>query len=209
VKLATLCSLPALVLSLATTASAAPTLYKIDPNHSSAQFRVKHLGISTVMGTFKTVSGTVLLDDKDLSTAKVEAVIDATSVDTDNEKRDEHLRSADFFDVEKFPEVTFTSTKWTKTADGFDVEGTLNMHGVAKPVVLKLESISPETKNPANALVRATSASTKINRRDFGLNWTKVVEGVSLVSDEVKITLDIEVIKAVDQAAASNASVKK
>ncbi|HLL56224.1 MAG TPA: YceI family protein [Myxococcaceae bacterium] len=180
-------------------ALAAPSLafgaaYEIDPAHSAAQFAVKHLMVSTVRGEFDKVSGTVVLDEKDLKSSRIEATIDATTISTRNTKRDEHLRSADFFDVQKFPAITFKSTE-VKAAgkDRFKVTGDLTMHGVTRPVVLDVESAATEVKDSYGNVKRGAVATTKLNRKDFGLNWNAALEtGGVAVSDEVVVTIDLE-----------------
>lgn len=170
--------------------------WDIDPNHSQVGFTVKHLVIAKVRGNFKTFSGTVVLDDKDITKSTVKVAIDAATVDTDNGARDKHLRSADFFDVEKHKEWTFTSTKVEKgEGSTLKVTGDLTLHGVTKPVVLLVEGPSPEIKDPGGNPHVAFSATTTIKRQDFGLTWNKAIEGGSVVGDDVKIELEIELFK--------------
>ncbi len=172
--------------------------WTIDPAHSSAQFSVRHMMISTVRGEFTKLSGTVQLDENDITKSKVEATIDATSIDTRNEARDKHLKSSDFFDVANFPTIIFKSTSVEKGSDGrLKVLGTLTMRGNTKPVVLEVEPLSPAVKDRAG-LKSGTSATTKINRQDFGISWSHTLDGGGLVvSDEVAITIDIELGKPV------------
>lgn len=181
---------------LSQSAFADPVTWKIEPNHTAANFSVKHLGVTNVNGSFRAVSGKVVIDETDLSKSSVEAKIPVSSVDTGIEDRDNHLRGTDFFDVAKYPYMTFTSTKVSKSSDGenYDVTGTLTLHGVSKTVTLKMEPLSKAIKNPVGVLTRGTSATTKISRKDFGLTWDKVTEGVSVVGDDIKISLDIELI---------------
>lgn len=181
---------------LSQSAFADPVTWKIEPNHTAANFSVKHLGVTNVNGSFRAVSGKVVIDETDLSKSSVEAKIPVSSVDTGIEDRDNHLRGTDFFDVAKYPYMTFTSTKVSKSSDGenYDVTGTLTLHGVSKTVTLKMEPLSKTIKNPVGVLTRGTSATTKISRKDFGLTWDKVTEGVSVVGDDIKISLDIELI---------------
>ena len=173
--------------------------FDIDPAHSAATFSVKHLMVANVHGEFGKVTGTVNLDDKDITKSTVEATLDATSIRTHDEKRDEHLKSAEFFDVAKFPTLTFRSTKVEKGAKGkLKVTGDLTIHGVTKSVVLDVEGLSKESKDPWGNVKVGTSASTKINRKDFGLTWNKNLEtGGVLVGEEVTINLDVELGKKV------------
>lgn len=195
-------------LAVSSLSLAAP--WKIDSAHSSANFGVKHLAISTVNGTLGTVTGTVDIDEKDLAKSKVEASIDVKEVNTKEPKRDDHLRSPDFFDVAKFPTVTFKSTKWEKgTGNKVKVTGDLTMHGVTKPVTLDGE-LSGEVVNPWGGHVRAFSGTTTINRKDFGLGWNKALEaGGVLVGEEVKISIETELNPVAPAAAPAAAPAKK
>jgi len=172
--------------------------WTIDPAHTSAQFAVRHMMVSTVRGDFGKVSGTVKLDEKDLTKSTVDATIDASSIDTRVEKRDAHLKSPDFLDVEKYPTITFKSTKIAPGAAGhYNVTGDLTLHGVTKPVVLDVEG-SPKPITDAMGKPRLGGmASTKISRKDFGLTWNKALEtGGVAVGDEVTITIDVELAEA-------------
>src|SRR6478609_4205064 len=144
--------------------------WDFDLSHSSVNFHVRHLMVSKVHGRFTKWSGMLELDDADPSKSRVEVTIDAASVDTKEEKRDAHLRSADFFDVEKFPQLTFRSTKVAKTGDEYKVTGDLTIHGVTKPVVLEVEG-GGEVKDPWGGTRTGFSAKTAISRKDFGLEW--------------------------------------
>jgi polyisoprenoid-binding protein YceI len=176
-------------------AAAAPTAWKVDPSHSQVGFAVKHLVISTVRGEFSKYQGTVALDEKDLTRSSVEATIDVSSVDTRVADRDAHLKSPDFFDVAKYPAMTFKSTKIAKAGkDKLAVTGDLTLHGVTKPVVLDVTT-SPEVKGMYGETRRGFAATTKISRKDFGLTWNKMVEAGPAVGDEVSIALDLEVVK--------------
>ena len=181
-------------LLLSANAAAAGTTWQIDPRHSSAQFAVRHLAISTVRGEFHKVNGTIVVDDKDISKSTVDVTIDTTTVDTREPDRDKHLKSPDFFDVEKFPTVTFTSTSVTRAADGkLQMTGDLTMHGVTKSVTLDVKGPSPATKNPMGMMMVGFSASGKVNRKDFGLTWNKTLDGGGvLVSDEVTLAISAE-----------------
>lgn len=182
--------------------AAAPALagaatYELDPAHSSAQFSVRHMMVTNVRGDFGTIAGKVVLDEKDLTKSTVEATIDATSINTRDRKRDDHLKSADFFDVAKFPTITFKSSKVQKVADGkLKVTGMLTMRGVSREVTLDVEGPTAEIKDPWGNIKRGASATTKINRKDFGVNWNAPLEtGGLVVGEEVAITLDIQLTK--------------
>jgi polyisoprenoid-binding protein YceI len=174
------------------------TTWNIDPVHSHAQFKVKHMMVSNVKGEFTPISGTLKLDIADLSNSGIEASIDATTINTRDAQRDAHLKSADFFDVEKFPTLTFKSTRAAKKGDGWlAVAGDLTIHGVTRNVVLEVEGPSGPMKDPWGNTRIGFSATTRINRKDFGLTWNTVLEtGGILVGDDVTITLDVQFIKA-------------
>jgi polyisoprenoid-binding protein YceI len=183
------------VASLALTVSPAlASEWKIDPAHSGAQFRVKHLGITNVDGVLGPITGTIHVDDKDVTKSSVEVSIDVTQISTQNAKRDDHLKSPDFFDVAKFPTATFKSTKVEKMGQGkLKVSGDLTMHGITKPVTLAIEGPSAQVKDPWGNTRMAVSATTKLNRKEWDLNWNKVLTGGELlVSDDVGVTLPIE-----------------
>jgi polyisoprenoid-binding protein YceI len=181
-------------------ASADVTEWNIDPVHSEAGFSVRHLVISKVRGKFDKFSGTVRLDEKDVSNSSVQASLDVASIDTGVGDRDKHLRSPDFFDAEKFPTIAFKSTKIAKAGkDALKIAGDLTMHGVTRPVTLET-TVSQEIKGMMGETRRGFSATTKIDRKDFGLVWNKMVETGPVVGDEVTITLDIEAIKSQPKA---------
>jgi polyisoprenoid-binding protein YceI len=192
-----------LAAALAAPTAAFGATYEIDASHSSAQFAVKHMMVSTVRGEFQKVSGTAVIDDKNLKASSIEAVIDAATINTREAKRDAHLKGADFFDVEKFPTITFKSTEVKKAGkDKYKVAGNLTMHGVTKPVVLDVESAATELKDPWGNVKRGAVATTKLNRKDFGLNWNAALEtGGVVVSDEVKVTIDLELNRKADAPA--------
>ena len=179
------------------------TTWKIDPAHSSAGFSVSHMVIAEVDGNFGKTEGTVVINEKNLSKSSVEATIDASTIDTREPKRDAHLKSADFFDVEKFPTITFKSTKVQKAGkDKFKVTGDLTLHGVTKPVVLEVAAPSKVIQDPWGNTKRGAKATTVINRRDFGLTWdNKLQDGSAVVGDEVTVTLNLELAKQADAAA--------
>jgi polyisoprenoid-binding protein YceI len=166
--------------------------YTIDTAHSAAGFGAKHMMVTNVRGRFSNVTGKISYDPKNLAAAKVEATIDASTVDTQQAKRDAHLKSPDFFDVAKYPTITFRSTKWAQANGKLKITGDLTIHGVTKSVTLDVEGPAPEVKGPGGVTIGA-SASTKINRKEFGLTWSKLMDtGGAVVGDEISITLDIE-----------------
>lgn len=173
------------------------TIYAIDPAHSSAQFTIRHLMISNVRGDFKSVKGTVVYDPENLAASSIEAEIDANSLNTRDENRDAHVKSAEFFNVEKYPSITFKSTKVERAGEGeFKVTGGLTILGVTKEVVLKVEGPSEEAKDPWGNLRVGASATTKIKRSEFGLTWNAALEtGGFMLGDDVKIEIDVELIK--------------
>jgi polyisoprenoid-binding protein YceI len=184
---------------MSTAVSTGTSSWNIDPVHSTAQFKVRHLMISNVKGEFTNLSGKLELDMANITNSRVEASIDAATINTREADRDAHLKSADFFDVEKFPKLTFKSDRISKESDGdLTVEGDLTIHGVTRNVVFEVEGPSSEAKDPWGNTRIGLSATTKINRKDFGLNWNAALEaGGVLVGEEVKITLDVEFIKVV------------
>jgi polyisoprenoid-binding protein YceI len=185
----------AFILSASAPALADVETFKIDPGHSSVGFKVSHI-LSKVAGRFPKFSGTIALDEKDLSTAKIAVEIDAASVNTDNEARDKDVRSPNFFDVEKFPKLTFESTAVVpKGAGKATLSGTLTMHGVTKPVDLDVDVLG-FAADPWGNYRAAFEARTTINRKDFGMTYSKVLDnGGLLVGESVEITLDIEAVK--------------
>jgi polyisoprenoid-binding protein YceI len=149
--------------------------------------------ITNVRGRFGKLTGTIDYDPEHPEQASIDATIDATSIDTREEKRDAHLRSPDFFDVEKFPNLTFKSSKVSKTDDGLEVTGDLTMHGVTKPIVLAIEGPSPAQKDPWGGTRIGASATAKVNRKDWGLHWNAALEtGGVVVGEQVKIHLEIQ-----------------
>ena len=173
---------------------ASAATWNIDPDHSSVGFSIRHLMVSNVKGNFDRFSGTVDLDDKNITASKVSATIDASSIDTRVQKRDDHLRSPDFFDVAKYPEITFASKRWSRAANGkLKVSGDLTMHGVTRTVVLNVAPFSKETRDPWGNTRRGTTATATINRKDFGIDWNKGLDtGGLMIGDQVEITLEIE-----------------
>src|SRR5580700_3114551 len=183
--------------TLATPQTAAST-WNIDPVHSVAEFKVKHMMISNVKGQFTRVKGVLVLDLVNLTNSRVEASVDVASIHTRDDQRDAHLKSADFLDAEKFPTLSFKSTKVTRVADGeLAVAGELTIHGVTQNVVFTVEGPTPPAKDPWGNTRIGLSATTKISRKDFGLTWNSALEtGGVLVGDEVTITLDAQFVKA-------------
>lgn len=174
------------------------TTWNVDPAHAVAEFKVKHMMISNVKGHFGKVSGKLIRDEANPANSQVDIVIDANSLETREPQRDAHLKSADFLDVEKFPTLTFKSTRVNMKGDGeYSVEGDLTIHGVARKVTLAVEGPTPPTKDPWGNTRIGISATTKINRKDFGLTWNAALEtGGLLVGEEVAISLEVEFIKA-------------
>lgn len=170
--------------------------YNLDPAHSAANFSVKHMMIAKVHGSFGKLSGSLDYDPVNPTAARVEATIDASSINTGEAQRDTHLKSADFFDVEKFPSLTFKSKKVEKGGSGLRVTGDLTIHGVTKEVVLDVEGPSAEMKDPWGNLKIGASATTKISRKEFGLSWNAALEaGGVLVGDDIAITLELQFAK--------------
>lgn len=176
--------------------------YQVDPSHSSLGFSVRHFALARVHGTFDKFSGTVFLDEKMPANSRIEVSVDVASVNTREPKRDGHLKSPDFFDAKKFPTMSFKSTRVERSIDGgYRVTGDLTIHGTTKSVVLDVEPLSPELASPLKTTVRGTHASTKINRKDFGLLWNIGLEtGGVAVSDDVAIDLDLELVKQLPSA---------
>jgi polyisoprenoid-binding protein YceI len=176
----------------------ATTTWNIDPAHTTAEFKVKHMMIANVKGQFSKVSGVLILDESNLKDSRVEATIEAASIETREAQRDAHLKSADFFDVEKFPTLHFKSTDISIVRDGeLSVEGNLTIRGVTRKVRFAVEGPTPPAKDPWGNTRVAVSASTRINRKDFGLTWNAALEtGGILVGEEVTITLEAEFVKA-------------
>ena len=197
----------AVVMMLATVPGLAQvSTWEIDSAHSGAHFSVRHLMIATVRGEFRKVTGTLNMDEKDISKSSVEAVIDTTTIDTHEERRDNHLKSADFFDVAKFPTITFKSKSVTRQGEGkFKVAGDLTLHGVTKPVILDVEGLTNQVKDQRGNVKTGAAVTTKINRSDFGLIWNRAVEtGGVAVSDEVGIIIDLELVKKAPAASSTS-----
>jgi polyisoprenoid-binding protein YceI len=170
--------------------------YQIDTQHSSAQFKVRHMMIANVKGEFDKLSGTVDFDPANVGATTIDAVIEVASISTRETDRDNHLKSGDFFDVEKFPHITFKSSSAAKDGDGYKVTGDLTIHGVTKAATLEVESLSDEIKDGWGFMRRGLTAATTIDRRDFGLVFNIPMDGGGVVvGDKVHITLDVEITR--------------
>jgi polyisoprenoid-binding protein YceI len=176
----------------------ATTTWTVDPVHSVAEFKVKHMMISNVKGHFTGVTGALTLDESNPGQSKVEAIIDAASINTGDANRDGHLKTAEFFDVEKYPTLSFVSTRVTSKGEGeLAVEGSLTIHGVTKTVTFAVEGPSAPGKDPWGNTRIGLSATTKIDRKDYGLVWNSPLEtGGILLGDDITITLEIQFVKA-------------
>ena len=174
------------------------SIWTIDPAHTVAEFKVKHMMISNVKGRFSGIAGELAFDSADITNSRVIATLDAASIDTGNPERDAHLKSPDFLDVEQFPTLAFGSTRITNRPDGtLDVEGELTIHGVTRKVVFAVEGPTPPGKDPWGNSRIGVSANTKINRKEFGLGWNAALEtGGILVGEEVAISLEVQFVKA-------------
>jgi polyisoprenoid-binding protein YceI len=170
--------------------------WNIDPAHSTAQFTVRHLGISNVTGNFTKVSGTVTLNEKDLAQSQVSASIDVNSIDTRVEMRDKDLKSPNFFDVAKYPTMEFKSKRIVNTGGKLQLIGDLTIHGNTHEVTLDVDGPTPEITDPWGNSRRGLSATTSINRKEFGLTYNNLLKtGEAAVGDTVKIQLDVELVK--------------
>jgi polyisoprenoid-binding protein YceI len=194
-RLSSMLALPAVALvMLAQTAFASS--WDLDASHSDVGFSIRHMMVSNTKGRFTKVTGGLSLDDADVTKSTVTVDIDIASIDTGDAKRDEHLKSEDFFDAKKFPSMKFKSTKVEKAGDKLKVTGDLTIKNVTKPVVLDVELATTEVKDPWGGIRKGASAKTKINRKDFGLTWNKALEaGGIAVGEEVTISLDLEFLK--------------
>lgn len=191
-KLTTLSLAAALLLAPASAAFAQTSTWTIDPNHSQSDFQIRHMGVSTVRGSISKVSGTIVWDEKDVTKDSVVADIDATTVSTTQPQRDTHLKSADFFNVEKFPTIHFQSTSVKRENGKIVVLGNLTLAGVTKQVTLDVDGPVAPQKGAQGGLVSGFSASTTIRRSDFNFG-TKFAP--PMIGDEVKITIDVEMDK--------------
>ncbi|MCX8071461.1 MAG: YceI family protein [Candidatus Binatia bacterium] len=177
--------------------AAAEQVYEIDPAHTAAHFAVRHMMVSTVRGTMGKVTGVVYFDELEPTRSHVEAVIDATGIDTKEPKRDEHLRSPDFLDTAKYPTITFKSKRVVKLADDkYQVVGDLTIKGVTKEVTLDVEGVPRPFTDPFGKMRMGGNARTRINRQDFGVNFNKLMDnGGLVVGNDVDITVDVEVVR--------------
>jgi len=184
----------AAAISLCLVSPAFAACWALDPAHTSVQFSVRHMMVSNVSGEFTKLSGTVNGDQSAATGATIEASIDASSISTREPKRDEHLKSADFLDVAKYPTITFKSKKIEAAGAGsFKVTGDLTLHGVTKEVVLDVADVTPSIKDPMGKTRAGAHATTKINRKDFGVNWSKTLDGGGvMVGDDIAVTIDVE-----------------
>ncbi len=171
--------------------------YEIDSTHANASFSIRHLMVSNVKGDFANIAGKISYDEKSPEKSLVEATVEINTIDTKNQKRDEHLKGGDFFDAAKFPLMTFKSKKVEKAGEGkLKAIGDLTIRGVTKEVALDIEGPSAEIKDPWGNVKRGASATTTINRKDFGLTWNKALEtGGVAVGEEVKVVIDLEMTK--------------
>lgn len=181
---------------MSTTTTLTQTKWAIDPAHSEVQFKVKHLVISTVTGTFKSFSGTATAESDDFDNAQIEFSIDAASIDTNNGDRDAHLKSADFFDVSNYPTITFKNGSLKKGADSYILSGELTLHGITKKIDLDVE-YGGTVKDPWGNTKAGFEVTGKINRKEFGLTWNAATEtGGVLVGEEIKLHINVQLAKA-------------
>jgi len=187
----------AIAIAIALPVLAHADTWQIDPAHTNVEFSVRHMMISNVKGQFQKTSGTITINVDDPTSAKIDATIDAASINTRVDKRDAHLKSPAFLDVDKYPTITFKSTKVEAAGPGkWKVTGDLTLHGVTKPVVLDVEGTGTPITDPMGNTRAGASASTKISRKDFGLTWNQPLEtGGVMVGDDVAISIDVEAIK--------------
>lgn len=178
-------------------AAGTKTTWKLDPSHTTVEFSAKHLMITTVKGRITDVAGTIYIDEKNPQNSSVEATLNAGSLDTRTDQRDQHLRSADFLDVEKYPEIKFRSTRIQGDKDSFKLTGDLTIRDVTKPITLDVE-FEGEIKDPWGGERVGFSAHGKIDRREFGLTWNQALEaGGVVVGNDVKISLEAQAVKVV------------
>jgi polyisoprenoid-binding protein YceI len=181
------------VLVLNTAGLAMAGSWVFDDAHSAADFSIKHMMVSNVKGQIRGVKGEVDINDTDLSKSHVDVTLDVATISTNNQKRDDHLKSPDFFDSAKFPLIKFVSKKVVKSGAGLSVTGDLTMHGVTKSVVMAVDGPSPVVKDPWGKAKRGFTATTTLNRKEFGISWNKSLDGGGIMlSDDVKITIESE-----------------
>jgi polyisoprenoid-binding protein YceI len=180
----------------ATPAAGTRTAWKLDPTHSSVEFSAKHLMITTVKGRITDIDGTIYTDEKNPANSSVEVTLKPASLDTRTEQRDQHLRSADFLDVEKFPEIKFRSTRIEGDRESFQLTGDLTIRDVTRPITLDVE-FEGTTRDPWGGERVGFSGKGKIDRRDFGLTWNQALEtGGVVVGNDIKISLEVQAVKA-------------
>jgi len=170
--------------------------YQIDPKHSAARFKIRHMMIANVGGEFNNVSGTVEFDQAKPDQSRIDATIDANSLHLGDPQRDAHVKGTDFFNVAQFPTITFKSSKVAAAGSGYKVTGALTLLGVTKEVTLHVDSVSSEVTDPWSLQRRGLVASTTFNRKDFGMGWNAPVGGGVMLSENVEITLDLEMTRA-------------
>jgi polyisoprenoid-binding protein YceI len=186
----------ALIATFSASARAQTSNWTIDPNHSTAQFTVRHLGISNVTGSFTKVTGTAALNEKEITQSQVQVSIDVNSIDTRVEARDKDLRSPNFFDAAKYPTIEFNSKRIVKNGDKLQLIGDLTIHGTTREVTLDVDGPTPEINDPWGNARRGFSATTTVNRRDFNLTYNNLLKtGEAVVGDVVKIQIDVEMVK--------------
>ena len=179
-----------------TASLAQASTWTADPAHSNIGFKVKHMMVSNVHGSFGKFEVTVNYDEKDVTKSSVNVTIDAASINTGVEQRDTHLKSPDFFDVAKFPQLTFISKRIEKAGESFNIIGALTIHGVTKEVALNVTELNPPLTDPWGGVRMGASASTRINRTDYGLVWNKAIEtGGVVVGETVDILIEVELVK--------------
>jgi len=190
--------LTSILLSLALGSACFAASWNIDPMHSTATFAVKHMMVSTVHGSFTGLKGSVDYEPSKLDAAKATLTIDASTVDTRNDYRDKDLKSDNFFDVTKYPTITFVSKRAEPVADGkFKLIGDMTIHGVTKEVTWNVEGPASAVKDPKGMLRSGATATTKVNRKDFGLTWNKTLDGGGvMVGDDVDLTVEVELVQA-------------
>lgn len=177
-------------------APAVLTRWTIDSNHSSANFKIRHMGISWVRGSFSGIIGEVMTNEKDVTQTVVKALIDVNKIDTGNTDRDKHLRGRDFFNVEEFPKMEFVSTKvYRDKKKDLYMSGKLTLHNVTKEVTLKLDGPSQPIKNPKGDFSTGLTATTTLNRKDFGIIYGGLVEGIHMIGEDVQIEIEVELTK--------------
>jgi len=169
--------------------------YQIDPKHSAARFKIRHMMIANVGGEFNNISGTVQFDETKPDESRVDASIDANSLHLGDPQRDAHVKGPDFFNVAQFPTITFKSSKVVAAGSGYKVTGDLTLLGVTKPVTLTVDGVSPEITDPWSGQRRGLSATATFNRKDFGMVWNAPAGGGVMLSENVEITLDLEMTR--------------